>query len=53
MKNTFKRALAMMLVLCMLLVGFAGCKDNGGEINPEQAIKDAEKILASKEYRDT
>ena len=53
MKNIFKRTLAMMLVLCMLLVGFAGCKDDDGPIDPEQAIKDAENILASKEYRDT
>ena len=38
MKNTFKRALAAILVLSMLLVCFVGCKDDG-PIDPEQAIK--------------
>ena len=53
MKNIFKRALAMLLVLCMLAVAFVGCKDDDGPIDPEQAIKDAENILANKQYRDT
>ena len=51
MKNIFKRVLVITLVLSMLLTALIGCTDK--PVDPSQAAADAQKILDSKEYRDT
>jgi len=50
MKSILKRTLAAVMVLSMGLTGMVGCDKS---IDPKKAAADAQKILESKEYRDT